>query len=396
MEKLFEKSFQKIDRVPLGFKRYLLTELDHRNRMTGIKGARGTGKTTLLLQYIRLHLPLDHRTLYVSLDDLYFQDHYLVDLAEQFKKQGGCYLVVDEVHRYPGWSVELKNIYDDFPELHVLFTGSSVIHLSQAAGDLSRRAVMYELPGLSYREYLNVKSNLNLPAVNWEELPEWHTAFARDITQEIRPLAGFRQYLQNGYYPYVFENEEVYTQKLTEVIDISMNIDLPAAFKVTFSSLEKLKKLLSVIAENVPFQPNISKLSERIGVTRNTLVQLLGYLEELRIIKRIYARSRSISSLQKPDKIMMHHPNLHYALAYHLPETGSLRESFFVNQVGVHHPVQYAAQGDYHIEDRLFEIGGRSKTKKQIKDLENAFVVADDLEIGTKQTIPLWLFGFLY
>lgn len=396
MDKLFEKSFQKVDRTQVEFHRYLLSVVDWRNRMIGIKGARGAGKTTLLLQYARLNLPQDHRTIYISLDDLYFTENRLVDFAEEFVKQGGRYLLLDEVHRYSDWSVELKNLYDDFPDLKIIFTGSSVLHINRAKGDLSRRAVIFELTGLSYREYLNIKHGFSLPEIVWDDLLYKHTEITRSVLKELRPLEFFNDYLRNGYYPYFLENESSYGQKLSETIDLAMNTDLPVSFDISFAGLEKLKKLLFVLSESVPFQPNVSKLSERIGVTRNTLVQFFVYLEDLRIIKRLYSSSKGIGSLQKPDKLLMHHPNLQYALAHTSPDKGSVRESFFVNQTGYQRDIRFSKKGDFRIDDIIFEIGGKKKTKKQIEGTEKAFIVSDDLEIGVHNRIPLWLFGFLY
>lgn len=396
MEKLFEKFFRKADQTPVGFTRYLMDTVDWSNRLIGIKGARGAGKTTLLLQYARLHLPANHQTLYVSLDDLYFKENHLTHLTDAFMRQGGKYLLLDEVHRHHNWSEELKNIYDDHPDLQIIFTGSSILHLEKAKGDLSRRAVMYELAGLSYREFLNLKSDLSLPKIDLNSLPEKHTEFARMVMKKIRPLEFFQEYLATGYYPYFLENKPAYLQKLAETVDLSMNTDLPASFDISYSSIEKLKQLLFILSQSVPFQPNVSKLSERIGVSRNTLVMFFKYLEDLRIIKRIFTSTSGISSLQKPDKILMHHPNLQYALANEDAEKGSVRESFFVNQVGYGRKIGYSKIGDFVVGDMVFEIGGRKKTGRQIQGVPDSYIVADDMEIGIKNKLPLWLFGFLY
>lgn len=396
MEKLFEKYYRKADQVKTDFSRYLMARIDWSNRLIGIKGARGSGKTTLLLQYIRQHLPVDHRTLYVSLDDLYFTQNNLAGFADAFVKQGGKYLLLDEVHRYHNWSAEIKNIYDDHPDLQVVFTGSSILQIHQAKADLSRRTVMYELTGLSYREYLNLTARLTLPVISWDELPLKHNEFAREVTKQLRPLESFKEYMITGYYPYFLENKPAYLQKLAETIDLAMNTDLPATFEISYASIEKLKLLLYIIAQSVPFQPNVSKLSERIGVSRNTLVLFFAYLEELRVIRRIFASTQGIGLLQKPDKILLHHPNLQFALADADADKGSSRESFFVNQVGYQHEVSYSKSGDFNVDDRVFEIGGRNKSTRQIRGIEDAYIVHDDLEIGTGKHIPLWIFGFLY
>lgn len=396
MEKIFQKSYQKLYRVPMEFRRYLADIIDWNSRLIGIKGARGAGKTTLLLQYAKKNLPQDNQTLYVSLDDLYFTENALVDFAEQFVMQGGKYLLLDEVHRYQNWSQELKNIYDDQPDLKIIFTGSSLIHLNQAKGDLSRRAVMYELPGLSFREYLNFTQETAFKPILFEELLENHTTVALDIVGKIRPIAHFSEFLEHGYYPYFKEAPKLYYQKLSETISLALSIDLPSSADISFRSVEKIRLLLHIISESVPFKPNISKLSERIGINRNSLVQFIRYLEDIRVIKCLYADTKGIGVLQKPEKIYMHHPNLQYALATEKPNIGNVRESFFINQLGVLGPMKYTPEGDFAFKNFVFEVGGSGKTNKQIKHLANSFVVADGIEVGHLHKIPLWLFGFLY
>lgn len=396
MEELFEKYYKKIDRIPTGFQRYLLQQIDWTNRMIGIKGARGVGKTTLLLQYIRLHLPSDHQTLYVSLDDLYFTENSLVDLVDKFVKQGGRFLLLDEVHRYHNWSQELKNIYDDQPDLHIIFTGSSIIHLNKAKGDLSRRAVMYELLGLSFREYLDFVTKEKFEIISWDNLFRQHVEFARSIVKKLHPLEHFNNYLQYGYYPYFIENKNVYSLKLAETISLALSADLPAIYDISYASIEKIRLLLHIIAESVPFKPNITKLSERTGVSRNTLVTFLKYLEDMRVIRNLYTSTKGIGLLQKPEKIYLHHPNLHYALSGNNSDVGNMRESFFANQVSVLKSVSYAEEGDFKVDSFVFEVGGKDKTLRQVKHLENAYIAADNIEIGYQHKIPLWLFGFLY
>jgi len=396
MEKLFEKFLMKIDNVPEGFTRYLMDRIDWTNRLIGIKGARGTGKTTLILQYAKRFLPIDHQSLYVSLDDLYFSENRLVDLVAEFVRKGGKYLLLDEVHRYSNWSSEIKNIYDDHPGLRIIFTGSSIIHLNMAKADLSRRAVMYELTGLSFREYLNLINKLSFPVIKWDRIGIEHTSFARSVLKIVRPLEFFNEYLMTGYYPYFLENKPAYSQKLAETIDLALNTDLSVSTGVNYSTIEKLKQLLFIISQSVPFKPNVTKLGERIGVSRNSLVTYFKYLDGLRIIKRLYSSAGGIGVLQKPDKILMHHPNLQYALAYHDAEKGSIRESFFVNQTGYNQKVYYSQTGDFRIDKTIFEIGGKNKSNRQTRNVPGSFIVSDDMEIGMDNRIPLWLFGFLY
>jgi hypothetical protein len=396
LNNLFEKYYRKLDLVSLTFQRSLSSEIDWNDRLIGIKGARGAGKTTLLLQHARQSLPGDDKTLYVSLDDLYFTENRLYDLADGFLKQGGRYLLLDEVHRYSNWSQELKNIYDDFADLKIIFTGSSIIHLDRAKGDLSRRAVLYELPGLSFREFLQVTTMYNFGKITLEELVQHHVELARLVVAKLHPLEHFKKYLRYGYYPYFLENERSYPQKLAETISLALTSDLPAIHSITYASIEKIRLLLHIIAESVPFKPNISKLSEHIGVTRNSVGDFLRYLEDLRIIRGLYPTGQGMPLLQKPEKIYLHHPNLIYSLSSDKAETGNLRESFFVNQAGAALPVAYSQDSDFTIGKYTFEVGGKNKTSSQIKHLESAFIAADDIEIGYDQRIPLWLFGFFY
>lgn len=398
MDALFEKFYAKIEATELYFKRYLFDQINWESRLIGIKGARGAGKTTLLLQYIKGSLPYNkQKTLYVSLDDLYFTENKLSVFADAFVKEGGKFLLLDEVHRYPSWSQELKNIYDDHPSLKVVFTGSSLIHLNKAKGDLSRRAVMYELRGLSFREYLNFKFNLKIPPDELEKLLTDHVPISRKVIQQVRPLEQFREYIKTGYYPYFIESERLYHQKLFETIEVALTTDLPMVHEITHASIEKLRLLLHILAEGVPFIPNISKISERMGVTRTTLLHFLYYLEELRVIKKLYSSVRGISILQKPGKIYLYHPNLFFALANENSDKGNLRESFFLNQVGAYYPVTYAPEGDFASGKNVFEVGGKNKNNKQIRNLsEKGFIVPDDIESGYKNKIPLWVFGLLY
>lgn len=396
MEKLKEKFYKKLDHVPLNFKRYLFEEIDWNNRIIGIKGARGAGKTTLLLQYIQLYLPQGNNTLYVSLDDLYFTENKLVDFADTFVKQGGEYLLLDEVHRYANWSQEIKNIYDDYPGLKVIFTGSAILHLDKARGDLSRRAVMYELFGLSFREYINYITGSAFESINFQELITNHTSLARSIVKKIRPLEHFQNYLHYGYYPYFAENTNLYPQKLAETISLALSTDLPAMYEISNASIEKIRLLLYIIAESVPFKPNISKLSERIGISRNTLISFLRYLEDMRVIRSLYSSVQGIGLLQKPEKIYLHHPNIHYALADSSSNTGNIRESFFLNQVQKTVKISYPTEGDFKVNNLVFEVGGKGKSTKQVKHLQEYIIAADDIEIGFDQKVPLWMFGFLY
>lgn len=397
MKTLYEKFYRKLENTSLQFTRSAMDSIRWDARLIGIKGARGVGKTTLILQYIKKYLPLNESTLYVSLDNIWFAQNSLSSLTDYFVKHGGKFLFLDEVHKYPNWSQELKNIYDDYPEIKIVFTGSSLLEILNARADLSRRAIVYSLQGLSYREFLNLKLGLELPSFTLNELLEKHTTIARQLNSKIKPIQYFNEYLKAGYYPFFQEIPELYYQRIEEVVNLILEIELPLLRKVDVAYVPKLKQLLQIIAESVPFVPNVSKLSERIGINRNTFISYLYFLQEAHIIRNLYKDAKGITKLQKPDKIFLENTNFQFTFSPANTNTGNLRETFFANQLSNSHLVEYTEQGDFVIDGKfLFEIGGKNKTTKQIKKIKNSFVVADNLEYGSNNTIPLWLFGFLY
>lgn len=397
MEKQFSYFNQRLASVSLKQIRPLIKVLDKPHRMIGIKGARGVGKTTLLLQYAKQSLPLDQRTLYVSLDDPWFSNRSLTEFADDFVKQGGTTLLLDEVHHYPDWSENLKFIYDQFPGLRVLFTGSSVLHIDSSTADLSRRAVFRTLYGLSFREYLNWTYETRLEPVLFETILTDHLEIARAINDQIKPVKAYREYTQRGVYPFSFENNEIFLEKLRETSRIAIESDLRSYHQLGPDMVDYLLKLLSVLADTVPLVPNITKLSERIGSTRNTLIHLLDYLEKAQLIHRLYKQTEGITRLQKPDKLYLNDPNLMFALSWSDVNKGALRETFFVHQVRPARTLRLAKQGDFIVDEaHTIEIGGKNKTYKQIRNLENAYIAADDIEYGYGNKIPLWMFGLLY
>jgi predicted AAA+ superfamily ATPase len=397
MEHLFDKYYSRLDNTPLDYIRGIADIIQWESRLTGIKGARGVGKTTLLLQHLKKNFQRDGSSLYVSLDNIWFADNRLTDMTDRFVKQGGRYLYLDEVHKYPGWSRELKNIYDDHPQLHIVFTGSTLLEIPDARADLSRRAVVWSMQGLSFREYLNLVLRLALPVVSLENILHDQVTVEHDILSVVKPLKYFGSYLKRGYYPFFLEVPSLYYSRLEEVVNMTIEIELPLLRKVETASVPKLKKLLQVVAESVPFVPNISKLGERSGLNRNTVVSYLGYLEEAHIIRNIYKDAKGITRLQKPDKIYLENTNLMYALSPANVNAGNVRETFFISQVGESHLTEYAEHGDFIVDGRyVFETGGASKSSRQLKNIKDSFVVADDLEYGSGNRIPLWLFGFLY
>lgn len=398
MEELVERYFKKIGLTQTTFVRSIVSEINWGARLIGIKGARGVGKTTLLLQYIKLNLMNEvQSTLYVSLDNIWFSDHKLIDLVDQFVKRGGKYLFLDEVHKYPQWSVEIKNIYDDFPELKVVFTGSSLLEILNARADLSRRAVIYTMQGLSFREYLNMQLGTDFKPIKLSDILALHFTISQEVVAKIKPLQHFSDYLKRGYYPFFKEEVDLYHGRLEEVINMILEVELPLLRGVDISYVKKLKQLLLVVSESAPFVPNITKLSERIGINRQTLLTYLFYMNEAHLLYSIYKDAEGISLLQKPDKLFLENTNLMFTLKGTASDIGNLRETFFANQLRYKHRLEYSEKSDFLIDRKFtFEVGGIGKGKHQIENIPNAYIVADDIEYGFGNKIPLWLFGFLY
>jgi predicted AAA+ superfamily ATPase len=399
MERIIEKFRKKLSLTSVDFTRSLMDEINWEARMIGIKGARGVGKTTLMLQYIKKRFEHDLAVLYVSLDDIWFSDNKLSDLADRFVKQGGKLLFLDEVHKYPGWSRELKNIYDDFPELKIVFTGSSLLEIMNARADLSRRAIIYRMQGLSFREYLNFELGLKLKSHSLDEVLYNHLKISGEVTSEIKPLKHFSQYLQEGYYPFYKEIPELYYTRIGEIMNMIIEVELPLLRGVDVSYTSKLKQMLLIISESAPFIPNISKLSERTGINRNTFISYLNFLREAGLLQNLYRDAHGITRLQKPEKIFLENTNIAYALSNGLPDKGNIRETFFANQLSYNHSLTIPENGDFLADDsRTFEIGGRGKYNKQLNKatVNNGFIASDDIEFGNGNKIPLWMFGFLY
>lgn len=396
MEELVEEFQKKLVYTSQDFERYLLTTVDFNNRLIVIKGARGAGKTTLLLQMAKYYLPTSD-CLYISLDHIYFYKNSLYDLAKSFELMGGKHLLLDEVHKYPNWSREIKLIYDNFPTLQVVFTSSSLLQIYQSESDLSRRAVTYHLKELSFREFIALKTTIQLPTYTFAEILENHTAIAHELLKHIKPLPLFVSYLKIGAYPYFIENEDTYAQKLLNTINLVIEIDINAVENVNYETLINLKKLLVAIATSVPFTPNISKLSEKIGVSRNGLLQAIKILSRASLITELYKDNKGIGVLTKPEKIYLNNTNLMYALAQENTNIGNLRETFFLNQFMGLHTIHLSEVSDFIINQKYtFEIGGKNKTNKQIVGIPNAYIAKDAIEIGFANQIPVWLFGFMY
>jgi predicted AAA+ superfamily ATPase len=396
MQKLVSQFYEKYAQVQIQQVRDFMHVIDWDNRFIGIKGSRGVGKTTLLLQYIRLNFEPNKMVLYVSLDHLYFLENTLYDLVSDFYKKGGLFIAIDEVHKYANWAIEIKNIYDDMPHLRLVFTGSSLLHIQQAKADLSRRVVMYSMPGLSFREFIQFETQIELESYTLAAIIDNPTAISIAITQKVKPLHYFEDYLDYGYYPFYIENKKSFHQKLSEMILTVLEVDIPQYAAIPVSNSVLLKKLLAVISNSVPFKPNMNAISERTGISLNTMKNYLKLLNDAQLLQLLYVEDKGINSLGKPEKIFLNNPNLMYNLGNDT-DKGNVRETFFLNQVQHKYAVFASKTVDFKVDGRYeFELGGRSKKQKQIKELQNAFLVKDDIEIGTEQNIPLWLFGFLY
>jgi predicted AAA+ superfamily ATPase len=397
MEKLVQKFYEKYAFVQTEIVREFINEIDWSNRIIGIKGSRGVGKTTLVLQYIKQNYAPDSSVLYVSLDNLYFSDNRLYDLADVFYKKGGKLLVIDEVHKYANWTTEIKNIYDDLSDLKIIFTGSSLLHLRQTKVDLSRRAVVYEMPGLSFREYLHFQTNLKFPILSLDEILNNHIQLSVGIIQKIKPLAFFEDYLRHGYYPFFKESLSSFHQKLSEIILTVLEVDIPQFAFIQTANIIYLKKLLRIVSSSVPFKPNMNGLSSRTGISLNTMKTYIGLLNNAQLVQLLYMPDKGINSLNKPEKIYLNNSNLMYNQGEENVNIGNIRETFFFNQVNVKYKINASKNADFLIADKYtFEIGGKNKQTKQIKDILNSYVVKDTIEIGSDNIIPLWMFGFLY
>lgn len=397
MEQLLIKSDTLVRRTPMAFRRQALPAINWANRLTGIKGARGTGKTTLLLQRLReLGLPATQAA-YFSLDDLFFTNHALAPTLEQFYRLGGRYAFLDEVHKYPGWAREIKNLYDFYPQLYIVFTGSSIIDLAREEADLSRRALLHELAGLSYREFLVFNGYFQGPALSLADILTPNAGWRDALPQDFRPLEQFRNYLAYGYYPFSREDREGYHIRLQQLIRQVVEYDMAQLQGFDPRNARKLLQLLFILSANVPYQPNLSKLAQEADIHRNSVLNYLLYLEQARLIRLIQAPGAGLGLLRKPEKVYLNNTNLAYALHPADPNLGNLRETFFLSQVQPMHHVTAPPKGDFRLDERwTFEIGGPGKTATQLSAQPDAFVVRDELEYAAGNVLPLWVFGMLY
>lgn len=399
METLFSLQRQLIQNSTTSFVRSVMNVIDWEgSRLIGIRGARGVGKTTLLLQYIKLHYGAGtKKALYINLDSAYFTRHDLMDTVHTFYTSGGECLLLDEVHKYPHWSQYVKNIYDLYPTIKIVFTGSSLLQILNAEADLSRRCVSYEMQGLSFSEYMRFYHRIELPQCTLNDI----ICHADDICEKVnalcRPLEYFSDYLKSGYYPFRKENPKQYTTRVENVVDMILGIELPQQRGVDVGNVRKLKSLLAVLSTEVPMLVDISKLSKMTELSRVSLTSYLQYLHDARLIRLLYSDAASVKRMQKPDKILMENPNLCYILNLGQANEGTVRETFFCNQMAYRHSVEYTKPADYVIDGNVVvEVGGSSKDGGQIADRENAFLACDGIEYPYGKKLPLWLFGLTY
>lgn len=396
IQPLYDSYHRKIAKVDLRFKRYLYSQINWKARIISIKGARGTGKTTMLLQHILENYEDIDQTLYASLDNLWFATHSLMELVDWADRHGISRLYLDEVHRYELWPQSLKNIYDDYPDMSIVYTSSSLLVLDNATVDMSRRQTPYTLYGLSFREYLELEGIFKTEAISLDDVLMHHVKKAMNIVGRIKVAPLFEAYLAHGYYPFYRESLEDFPSRLRETVTVVIDSDLPAVENVTYETLQKTKKLLMIISEHVPFEPTMSELWRQLSTDNESGLKMLYALNKAQVLALLTAKTNNYKSLSKPDKIFLSNPNLMHVLCPKV-DKGNERETFFISQLRVLHDVRYPKQGDFLIDNKfLFEVGGKNKTFEQIADVPNSYLAVDDTEVGSGCRIPLWMFGFLY
>ena len=376
----------------ISIRRELLDEINWNHRVIGIKGFRGVGKTTFLLDIVKDKFLNDKTCLYINLNNFYFTKRKIISFADEFYKTGGKTLILDQIHKYPDWASELKTCYDTFPELQIIFSASPVLRVLEEDNDLKDIAKIYHLEGLSFREYLNYKSNLNFRRYTLQEILSNHVNIAYKITSEIKPLAYFNEYLKDGFYPYFLDNEGFYNETLLKHINLALEIDVTYLNQIDLQYLPKLRKLLQIIASQVPFSPNVSKISADVQTSRATIMNYLRYLKNARLINLLFTNGNE-DEIKKPDLVYLHNTNLMYAIDPFNISSEALRQTFFYNQVGYQHQIKSSEKANFKVNDLYhFSVGN----KYTVPIDEDSYAASDMIEQGTERTIPLWLFGFLY
>lgn len=399
IEGLYAKSARLVKAERNRTTRFLYDRIIWDARMVCIKGARGVGKSTLMLQRMNKQRYTPTEAIYVSLDDLWFSDHRLTELADYHSRHGGAYMFIDEVHRYPyhNWAQELKTIYDGYPDLKIVFSGSSILQIDLQQADLSRRCIFYDMPGLSFREYLMLEGIANLGSIGLEEILCNHETLAQDIASKLKIAPTFEAYLRHGYYPFYRENLPAYPILLEQMVKMILDVDLPSVLNnVEYATVSKMKRLLTIISQTVPFTLNATKLGSTIETSRQMIVRMLGALSDAKLLTILYSGKANMGQLGRAEKLYFDNTNLMHALAS-ATNVGTERETFFANQLKQGHAIAYTSAGDFLVDDTYtFEVGGEYKDFSQIKDIENSFLVIGDAECGHHNRIPLWLFGLMY
>ncbi len=392
---LIEDSTNLISLCDIKYKRYFYNTIDFSQKLVGVVGARGVGKTTTLLQYLQnLSLP-HHKKLYISADMIEISDVHLFEIARAFEKYGGEVLAIDEIHKNRSFEQELKNIYDRL-QLRVIFSGSSALKIEYSKADLSRRADIYKVFGLSFREFLEIKLSAKLKSYSLNDILLNHTDISASLIREFKPLEHFIEYMKYGYYPFYFEEKKRYLQRLERTINSVIEVDLPSIFSMKYENIVNLKKLIKLICSSVPYKINISELSKKIGINRDRLYLYIDYLSKGSILLPLKAKTKGDKIFTKPSKLYLQNPNLYSAYCKN-NQIGTIRESFFATILNINHTINYSDKGDFLVDNKYtFEIGGKNKSFKQIEDMPDSFVISDDIEVGFGNKIPLWLFGFLY
>jgi len=404
---LFYQTHRKMDQIYIEYKETLaalkprfrrdfIDEIDWEESLLFILGSRGVGKTTLMLQYIKEKFGTSSTALYISMDDLSLSNYTLLDLAKRHAQNGGTHLFVDEIHKYNNWSQELKNIRDKIKELRVVASGSSILDIQKGNADLSRRSVVYTLHGLSFREYLNIELKLNLPIISLTDIVSNHEIIVPQLLEQFKPLQHFATYLKYGYFPFYLEGIKNYHHKLGNVLNVVLEQDMALIEGVDLTKIPKIRKLIYLLSTQVPYQPNITKLAEALETDRITLLNYLNSLQKASVLTLVRLNGKLYTQLTKPDKIFLQNTNLLY-LSQSNVNIGTLRETFFANQIGIKHQLTLAQRGDFMVDDTYtFEVGGANKSFQQIADIKNSYLVIDEMPLGVKNKIPLWLFGFMY
>lgn len=399
MESLFKKHDRLVTVTSTEIIRQWANSINWDARLMAIRGPKGVGKTTMMLQYIKLNYKLlDRQVLYVSCEDKYFSNHSLLSLAEQFYLNGGRHLFLDEVHKYDDWSNEIKEIYDFYPTMRVVLSGSSLLSMTEGDADLARRCINHNIQGLSFREFLHFYKGIKMPIYPIEQVLQDPAPLIEEMNKHGRPIALLKEYLKYGYYPYYLNNETDYHIAIQQVVSKIIDIELPRICGVDMNNTRKIKSLLTILCASVPFQVDITKLATQSGLKRDTIINYLSYLDKAKLIRLLYSDLKSIKRMQKPDKIYIDNTNLLNAWATTPIQIGTIRETFVANQLSVNHMVEFRkTNGDFLVDSKYtFEVGGDDKDFQQIANVADSFILADDMETAIGKKLPIWVVGFDY